>query len=167
MPMWKAEANPDDFKGAMGSWAAGVTVVTTKHGDLVYGITVSSFTSLSIEPLLVEVALQNRNRLVDMIRQSGRFAVSILAEGQQDISGYFASGGREPAEAFPKITTTEWHTGSPIIAGALAHVDCELHEMLPGGDHTIVVGRVLGAAYNPDLNPLLYFRREYRTLRME
>ena len=77
---------PDDFKGALGSWAAGVTVVTTKHQDLVYGITVSSFSSLSMDPTLIIVCLQNSNHLARLVADSQKFAVSILADDQQDVS---------------------------------------------------------------------------------
>jgi flavin reductase (DIM6/NTAB) family NADH-FMN oxidoreductase RutF len=156
---------PDDFKGALGSWAAGVTVVTTKHQDLVYGITVSSFSSLSMDPTLIIVCLQNSNHLARLVADSQKFAVSILADDQQDVSNYFSISGRDPAPAFdPKIKTIDWHTGAPIIADSLAHLDCELQEAISGGDHTIAVGRVLGAAYRAEARPLLYFRRSYRSL---
>lgn len=158
------EVHPDDFRAALGSWAAGVTVVTTRHEDLVYGITVSSFSSLSLDPTLILVCLANSNRLPQMIRESGKFAVSILAEGQEEVSNYFSVSGREPVPGFDELGTIEWHTGSPIIDNALAHLDCELHQALDGGDHTIVIGRVVGAASNPERKPLLYFRRGYRSL---
>lgn len=162
--MTSPEVHPNDFKAALGAWAAGVTVITTKQDNMVYGITASSFSSLSMDPMLVLACVANSNRLAAMIQQSKRFAVSILAEGQEDISAAFAISGREPVEMFEDIGTIEWRTGSPIIDGALAHLDCTLHEALPGGDHTIVVGRVVGAAANPDLKPLLYYRRGYRQL---
>lgn len=162
-----APVHPDDFKGALGSWAAGVTVVTTRHDNLVYGITVSSFSSLSIDPLLIIVCLANSNRLPGMIEQSGHFAVSILADDQEDISAYFATSKREPVEAFSEVGTIELHTGSPIISGAIAHLDCKVHALLPGGDHTIAVGHVVGAAFDPDRRPLLYYRRGYRKIVMD
>lgn len=155
----------DDFKGALGSWAAGVTVVTTRLEGLVYGITVSSFSSLSLDPLLIMVSLQNSNQLGAMIEKSRTFAVSVLASDQEPISAWFSRSGREPVDAFdPEIAVTEWHTGCPIVRNAIAHLDCELHEALPGGDHTIMIGRVMGAASDSSKQPLLYFRRAYRTL---
>ena len=157
--------HPDDFKGALGSWAAGVTVVTTRHNGLVYGITVSSFSSLSMDPTLIIVCLQNSNHLARLVTDSQTFAVSILADDQQAVSNYFSVSGRDPVPAFdPKIKTIEWHTGAPIIADSLAHLDCELEEAISGGDHTIAVGRVLGAAYRAEAMPLLYFRRSYRSI---
>jgi len=155
----------DDFKGALGSWASGVTVVTTELNGMVYGITVSSFSSLSVDPLLVLVSLADTNHLPRMIRESGRFAVSILSAGQEDVSRYFATSGREPAASFdPAVPTETWVTGCPLIPGAIAHIDCELHQALPGGDHTIVIGRVVGARFDPERAPLIYFRRAYRSL---
>ena len=159
--------HPDDFRGALASWASGVTVVTTRLDGLVYGITVSSFTSLSLDPLLVLVCLDSSNRLAGMIQGSGRFAVSILAEGQAEIARWFAVSGREPAPAFEHFGTIEMSTGSPIIAGAVAHLDCELERIVPGGDHSIVIGRVRGAASDPLKAPLLYFRRAYRTPKLD
>src|SRR4051794_31797586 len=109
------EVIPDDFKGALGSWAAGVSVVTTRHDGMVYGLTVSSFSALSVDPLLVLVCVMNSNKIVEMTKASKHFAVSILAEGQQEISSYFATSGREPVEKFESFGTIEWHTGSPIV----------------------------------------------------
>ena len=165
--MTATQVNPDDFKGALGSWAAGVTVVTTRAGGEVYGLTVSSFSSLSVDPVLILVCIMNTNRLLPMVQQSRHFAVSILAEGQDSISGYFSKSGREPVKHFEDFGTIEWHTGSPIISGSIAHLDCEVDELVPGGDHTIAIGRVLGAAYDAEKMPLLYYKRGYRKILMD
>lgn len=162
------EVSPEDFKGALGSWASGVTVVTTRLEDDVYGITVSSFSSLSMEPRLILVSLQDSNHLPHMIRKSKHFGVSILALGQEHISAYFSTSGRDPSKDFDgdfKVATMT--TGSPLIAGALARIDCELEEAYPGGDHTIAVGRVVGAHFDTEKLPLMYFRRAYRSLNMD
>ena len=161
------DVSADDFKGALASWSAGVTVVTTRHDGLVYGLTVSSFSSLSLDPRLIMVCFANSNRILDMVRESKTFAVSILAEDQSAISNWFSRTGREPVESFEEFTTIEWHTGSPIIAGAVAHLDCELDSLIPGGDHTIATGRVVGASYDSNLKPLMYYRRGYRKLVMD
>ena len=163
-----AAVSPEDFKGAMGSWASGVTVVTTRLDDDVYGITVSSFSSLSMDPRLILVSLQDSNHLPHMMRKSKHFGVSILSVGQDEISGYFSKSGRNPEPSFgADIPVHVMETGSPLIAGALAHIDCELEDALPGGDHTIAIGRVVGASFDPDKLPLMYFRRGYRTLNMD
>ena len=159
-----ADLHPDDFKAALGSWAAGVTVVTTRQDRLVYGITASSFTSLSLDPPLVLVCIANSNKLATMVQETQKFAVSILADDQEKVSAYFAISGREPVDHFEDVGTIEMHTGSPIISGALAHLDCELDLAIAGGDHTIAIGKVLGAAADPSKKPLLYYRRAYRAL---
>ncbi len=163
-----AEVTPEDFKGALGSWASGVTVVTTRLDDVVYGITVSSFSSLSMDPRLILVSLADSNHLPHMVKKSRHFGVSILATGQEDVSAYFSTSGRNPEPAFEdhiKVFTGE--TGSPLIAGALAHIDCELEQAIPGGDHTIAIGKVVTAQYDPNGFPLMYFRRAYRSLNMD
>lgn len=159
---------PEDFKGALGSWASGVTIVTTKLDGLVYGITVSSFSSLSMEPRLILVSLQDSNHLPHMIRKSKHFGVSILAAGQEGVSAYFSTSGRDPAPAFDgEFATEAMRTGSPLISGAIAQIDCELEETVPGGDHTIAIGRVVGATFDATRLPLVYFRRAYRALNMD
>ena len=159
------DMHPDDFKGALGSWAAGVTVVSTILDGRVYGITVSSFSSLSIEPLLVLVSIQGSNTLAAMIPKSKVFAISVLADDQEAISNAFSKSGREPAATLgADVPTLDWHTGSPIVAGAIAHLDCRLETAIPGGDHTIMIGRVIGASFDAAKQPLIYFRRRYRNL---
>ena len=163
-----ADVHPDDFRGALGSWASGVTVVTAKQNGLLYGLTASSFSSVSVNPLLVAVNIANGSRFLAMASDSGAFAVSILASDQEHISGAFSKPGREPAAAFGDgISTLEWHTGSPIIEGAIAHLDCRFEAAHPGGDHTILLGRVVGAASDPGKKPLVYFRRAYRQLLLD
>jgi len=163
-----AEVTADDFKGALGSWASGVTVVTTELDGLVYGITVSSFSSLSMDPRLILVSLQDTNHLPHMVRKSKKFGVSILATGQDDVSAYFAKSGRDPSKSFEEpVKVIRGETGSPLIVGALAHIDCELDQAIQGGDHTIAIGRVVGASFDPERTPLMYFRRAYRTLNMD
>lgn len=161
------ELNLDDFKGAMGSWAAGVTVVTTELNGKVYGLTVSSFSSLSVDPVLILVCIMNSNHLASMVQESKKFGVSILAEGQDDISNFFAKSGRDPVDSYTDFPTETWSTGSPLITGSIAQIDCEVHELVPGGDHTILVGKVVGARFDPDKMPLIYFRRGYRPLNMD
>jgi 3-hydroxy-9,10-secoandrosta-1,3,5(10)-triene-9,17-dione monooxygenase reductase component len=152
-----------DFKDALAAWATGVSVVTTRTGDRVYGLTVSSFTSLSLEPPLVLVCLASRNRLPAMIRDAGRFAISLLAADQGHVSAQLARSGREPAA---ELGVAEEHTacGLPVVAGAIAHLTCELHRDLAVGDHTIVIGQVAAASARGDRDPLLYHRRGYRVL---
>lgn len=157
-------AAPEAFKGVLSQWASGVSVVTTNHEGLLYGLTVSSFSSLSLDPPLVLVCLHNENRMPDMIRDSGGFAVSILASEQQAASNYFARPGREPTTEFTEIDGSWSPWAQPVVKGALAHLVCQLHALIPQGDHTITIGRVVGARTAPG-EPLLYYHRAYRGVR--
>ncbi len=153
--------DPEDFKKALASWATGVTVLTSAHEGLTYGITATSFSTLSMDPLLVLVCIQKGNHLEQMVPASGKFAVSILASDQEAISNYFAISGRDPEPELADFETFVEHTGCPIVKGAMGHLDCELESILPGGDHVIALGRVVGAGNDPEKEPLLYFRRGY------
>ena len=158
----QAVVDPEAFKAALGTWPAGVTIVTTRDDGLVYGLTVSSFSSLSFDPLLVMVCINNTNHFVEMAARSGTFAVSILAQGQEALSNYFASSGRDPQPSYESHGTHVMSTGCPLFSGAAAYLDCEIQDMFPGGDHTIVVGRVVGAHADGAAEPLVYYRRKYR-----
>jgi flavin reductase (DIM6/NTAB) family NADH-FMN oxidoreductase RutF len=149
------------FKDALASWASGVSVVTTRSGDLVYGLTVSSFTSLSLDPPLILVCVGNRNRLPAMIRDAGRFAISLLAADQAAVSATLARSGREPSPDLG-VPSSSTASGLPIVADSIAHLACDLHHELVVGDHTVIVGRVTDAAARADREPLVYHRRAYR-----
>lgn len=156
-------AVPDvDFKQVLSSWATGVTVVTTSHAGQVYGLTVSSFSSLSISPQLVLVCIMKSNNLEQMVRESQGFGISVLAEGQDAISNQFAVSGRDPVESYEATTIAA--TGSPLFDGALAHIDCTLHEVIDGGDHVILLGEPVYTHYDGSLKPLMFYQRAYRSL---
>lgn len=129
----------------------------------------TSFSSLSVDPLLIIVCIAKSNKLADMVVDTKKFAVSILAEGQDDIFECILEvWSRSAAREFEGITTITAETGCPIIDGSIAYLDCELHEALEeGGDHIIAVGRVVAASFDPSVNPLMYFRRGYRTVKMD
>jgi flavin reductase (DIM6/NTAB) family NADH-FMN oxidoreductase RutF len=154
----------DDFKSALGSWASGVSVVTTSANGLLYGLTVSSFTSLSLDPPLILVCIDNRNRFPSMVSDAGGFAVSILAREQEDASNYFASSGRLPTPNFTKIEGEWTESGQPVVKGAAAQIVCRLHDQLERGDHTIVIGEVVQAVTDDTKTPLMYWKRAYRSL---
>ncbi len=154
---------PDEFKSVLARWASGVSVVTTSDDGLLYGLTVSSFSSLSLEPPLILVCLHNENRMPDMIRRSGGFAVSILGDDQQEASNYFARPGREPTRDFTEICGAWSGEGQPVVDGALAYVVCKTYSLIPQGDHTIVIGEAIETKHRPG-RPLLYFDRAYRSL---
>lgn len=154
MPIEAAE-----FKRALGQFASGVTVVTTRdaaHAPL--GLTVSAFCSLSLAPPLVLVSIEQRSEALRGFDQSGLFAVSVLAEGQEAVSHRFAFS----AEKFGEGLEQGQH-GLPLVQGALAHLECRVVGRHVGGDHVIFVGEVMRLAVHPG-QPLLYHAGRYARL---
>jgi flavin reductase ActVB len=153
--------SPSDFRRAMGQFATGITVVTTLDATgRPLGLTVNAFSSVSLDPVLVLVCIDNRSETHDGFEASQHFGVSVLAEGQQDWSHRFAFGGSEKFTAAPLLTGS---TGVPLVPGALAHVECRVHSRHPAGDHTIYVGEVVSLDVSPG-RPLLYHASAYRSL---
>ena len=150
-----------EFRRALGHFAAGVTVVTTKFEDgHLAGITVTAFSSLSLEPPLLLVCIDKRARIHDRLKKGGAFAVNLLADDQEVVSRRFAAKGQDP---FHETGYREGATGSPLLDGTISAVECRIVELLPGGDHTIVVGQV-EATHVHEGKPLLYFRGGYGQL---
>ena len=156
MPVEKAE-----FRQALGHFASAVTVVTAKlkSGHLA-GVTVTAFSSLSLEPPLVLICIDRRARIHDHLAVDGYFAVNILAEDQETVSRRFASSEPDP---FREIGYTEGASGAPLIHDAVAAIECKIVDLLPGGDHTIIVGEVEAAKIHEG-KPLMYFRGGYASL---
>ena len=154
----------DEFRHALAQLASGVTVVTTRDTTgRPLGLTVSSFCSVSLDPPLVLVCLDRRVEANAGLAACGRFAVSVLAEGQEEISQRFSSGG---AEKFAPPGLAECPDGLPVIEGALAHISCRLRATHEGGDHLIHVGEVEWTSVRPG-PPLAYQRRRYQRLQGE
>jgi flavin reductase (DIM6/NTAB) family NADH-FMN oxidoreductase RutF len=153
------------FRNTVGAFATGVTVVTTAVGDELYGITANSFTSLSLDPMLVLVCLKGPSRALELLTRSRAFTVNVLAIGQSELSRRFADRDRSTgAAAFDGVAITTGASGCPNILDCAAVVDCRMHQMYPGGDHVIVVGEVLGYMSRPELEPLVFHGGNYRRL---
>jgi flavin reductase (DIM6/NTAB) family NADH-FMN oxidoreductase RutF len=128
------------FRHTMGQFASGVTVVTTHEHEQPVGITVSSFASLSLDPPLVLICIDNRGRSHDAIARAGVFAVNILAEDQEHLARVFAS--RAP-DKFGGVDYRLSATNLPLLDGVLATIECRVVNAVPGGDHTIFIGEVI------------------------
>ena len=149
------------FRQALGYFASGVTVVTTGHEGQLYGMTVSSFSSLSLSPPLVLICIDKAVPTHDALRDAGQFVVNILEKRQEHLSRRFAMPGDD------KFKGVAWHTGTlglPVLDRVLAVIECRMHATLDGGDHTIFVGEVIDAMVD-DGTPLLYYRRGYHELK--
>jgi flavin reductase (DIM6/NTAB) family NADH-FMN oxidoreductase RutF len=147
------------FKDALARFPSGVTVVTVEEAGEVHGITVSAFLSVSLSPPLILVSIDKRAKSHDVIPRVGRFAVSVLAEGQDPVSNYFA-GYKQPDQV---VELARPDMGTPVVPDALAWIDCSLHQVVDGGDHTLYIGQVEGVTTR-DGAPLIYYRGRYRAL---
>jgi 3-hydroxy-9,10-secoandrosta-1,3,5(10)-triene-9,17-dione monooxygenase reductase component len=169
-PTPAAGPRPDQFRDVMGHFATGISVVTTFDGERPAGITVNAFSSVSLEPALVMVALDRRRFITPMVRAAGRYAVNVLGADQQSLSDCFAHApvrpGEPSREAFCGATWQPGPSGLPLIDGSLATLECTIVETFSAGDHDLFIGRVDSLQqHRPGIAPLLYYRRRY--LRIE
>jgi len=154
-----------EFRRISGLFATGVTVVTTRVGENVHGMTANAFTSLSLDPLLIIVCVDRRARMHPLIHQAGHFAVNFLHEGQEAIARNFAG---QPQENIGEMLRFSTDDHAPVILGCLASMRCDVHEIVDGGDHAIVVGRVTELIRGDvGAHPLVYFGGQYRRLLVE
>ncbi|MBI3861066.1 MAG: flavin reductase family protein [Planctomycetia bacterium] len=144
-----------------GKWATGVTVVTTDGPAGKGGLTANAVASLSLDPPLVLVAVAKSAGSYSEIKQNGCYAINILAQAHEDVSKRFATPGPKDFSGFPWKTDV---TGAPILEGALGYVDCKVREILPGGDHDIFVGEIVGGEAGGEDPPLMYFSGKYRRM---
>src|SRR3990172_6959975 len=122
--------DPEQLRQAMRAWTSGVTIVTASHAGEQHGMTVSSFTSIALEPPLIIISLQTDSRTHNLIAQANTFAVTILADGQQDISDRFAGRLTDVADRLAGIETETLVTGAPFIKGGLAYLDCRVSQAI-------------------------------------
>jgi flavin reductase (DIM6/NTAB) family NADH-FMN oxidoreductase RutF len=152
----------DDFRSALARWGSGVAIVTSAAGGKIHGMTVSAFSSVSLDPPLVLVCADKSSNTLGVIHEGGVFAVNILASGQQELSNKFASKKDEHLR-FEGVAWRTGATGAPILEGALAALDCRVAAAHDAGDHVIYVGRV-EAVETTHGEPLVYFGGAYRGL---
>lgn len=153
--------SPQELRSFAGHFATGVAVVTARGagGDL-SGVTINAVTSLSLDPPLYLVCLDNGSNTLGLVRESRAFALHFLAKHQAELSSLFAS---KRADKFAGVRHVVGETGSPIIEGVVAAAECVVTEILPAGDHTIVIGAVASARVDGG-EPLLYHRGAYVAL---
>jgi 3-hydroxy-9,10-secoandrosta-1,3,5(10)-triene-9,17-dione monooxygenase reductase component len=157
------EPDQQRFRGVMGRLASGVAVVTARGPEGPAGLTTTAVTSLSLDPPLVLACVDRAARTLPVLEGAGRFGISLLREGQDEIARAFASRERSMTEKFAAAPHT-LKDGVPVLAGALAWLACDLRELLPGGDHVIAIGAVTALDADPEGRPLLYHRGEFTGL---
>lgn len=151
-----------DFRSALGVFASGVTVITSRGDEHAYGMTANAFSSLSLDPPLVLVCVISGTTGAETIESNRSFAVNILAAHQEPISRYFSWRDRpRGAEAFDEIPHRASTTGCPILEGVAGYLDCRLAAAHEAGDHVIYVGEVLALGYDADVEPLLFHGGSY------
>lgn len=155
--------DPRLFRSACGRFATGVVVATckAKSGEPA-GVTVNSFTSVSLDPPLILFCLDHGAYSVKVFADVQSFAINMLSGSQQDISHVFATS---VADRFDGVSFAEGHGGAPLLHGALCHLECEVEHRYPGGDHEIIVGRVINVTIADSTDrPLIYYKGEYGAL---
>lgn len=151
---------PDLLRLVASHWASGVAVVTSTAEGHPVGMTMSSVTSLSLDPPQFLACFDHRAKTLAAIRESGSFCINYLSEDQQHIAVEFSS---RSLDRFVKVTYKMHETGAPVLDGVIAWVECQLHAIHDGGDHAIVVGNAVGGA-TPGGIPLVYFKGGYRRI---
>ena len=162
VPEFREGSDARTFRDALGCFATGVTIITAMDSEgQPIGLTANSFTSVSLDPPLLLVCVANNAGSAAVLRDAERFAVNVLQIGQQPTSNRFAGKGED------RFANTPWEVGefgTPVLTGSLSSFECARDAVHDGGDHFILVGRVLKAMFEPRRDPLLYFRGKYRRL---
>ena len=154
-----------DFRETVGSFATGVTVVTTRGEEHGYGMTANSFSSVSLDPPLVLVCVMSASEGAEHIEQNSRFAVNVLKADQEPLSRYFASKDRPKGrDAFRDVPHRIGAGGSPILEGAIGYLDCRLHTSHDAGDHLIFIGEVLELGFDLAGEPLVFHAGRYKAV---
>lgn len=156
----------EDFRLALRHFPAGVTIVTIRSGERVHGLTVSAFASVSADPPMIMVIIENRHHAYTLLEEADAvFAVNILGEDQSELSNRFA--WLKDEDRFAQGNWSKAETGAPILVDALAWLDCRIHARYPAGSHTIYVGLIEASSVpQSEAPPLVYWNRGYRKLRL-
>ena len=152
---------PQAFKQSLAQFASGVTVVTTSHSGSRWGLTVSAFNSVSLNPLLVSICVYCKLDVHAAVCASGIFAVNLLAVQQLEFGLRFAGMVPGLSDRFAGIDTHTAITGSPLLPDTLAWLDCRVWQIYAGGDHSIIVGEVVATECGAGRAPLIYHDRNW------
>ena len=148
------------FRNVLGHFPTGVTAVTAVNNGKPVGMAIGSFTSVSLEPPLVAFLPGKESGSWQEIREAGSFCVNVMGQDQMEVCGVMASRSED------KFADVEWspaRSGSPIISGSIAYIDCDIEMVHDGGDHDIVIGRVLELEVMDSKSPLVFFQGNYGT----
>lgn len=161
---YRSGSDPRTLRDALGCFATGVTVVTAQPAGTPAGLTVNSFTSVSLDPPLLLVCIRKQATSAKALIEATHFAVNVLQNEQQPASIRFAARDED------RFGATAWscgELGAPILKDSLSVFECERFAVHDGGDHHILVGQVVKASFDESLDPLLFFRGRYRRLHFD
>lgn len=158
---WLLPVDPSLYRRTCARFTTGITVVTVlDQNGHPHGMTVNSFSSVSLEPPLVLVSIDLRNAIIGHFISSSWFAINILAEHQERLSRTFSSASEN------RFVGVDWYagpSGTPLLEGVLAHLECSVVQKFEAGDHTVLIGEVRHAGFREG-KPLVYFNSSYRSL---
>ena len=152
---------PEALRGAMRAWTAGVTVLTSVYEGQRHGMTVNSFTSISLDPALITISLQAASRTHELVSKSRVFGLTILSAEQAEVSDVFAGRTPDGQDRFAGLQTESLVTGSPLVVGGLAWMDCRVAQTFDAGMNTLFIAEVVAARGNGEGQPLIYHNRKY------
>jgi len=153
--------DPERLRQAMRAWTTGVAIVTSIYEDQQYGMTVNSFTSISLDPPLISVTLKRLTHTHELVVKSGMFSVTILTRAQKELSDRFAGKVPDIVDRFAGVQTETISLDSPVFKDGMAYFDCRVVNSMPVGENTLFVAEVLDARGVGTGEPLVYHNREY------
>ena len=153
--------DPEQLRRAMRAWTSGVTIVTASHAGECYGMTVNSFTSISLEPPLVSVALRRLTHTHVLVEKSGEFAITILSADQGGLSDRFAGKIPNVTDRFEGVETEKLLLKVPVIKGGMAYFNCRVVNAIPVGENTLFIAEVVAAQGEGEGDPLVYHNRVF------
>lgn len=151
----------ETLRRAMRAWTTGVAVITATHNGQRYGMTVNSFTSISLEPPLISVTLKRLTHTHELVEKSGEFALTILSAEQKDLSDRFAGTIPEITDRFEGVETETLLINAPLIKGGTAYFNCRVANAFPVGENTLFIAEVIAARGDGEGDPLVYHNRVF------
>ncbi len=152
------------YKEVLGRYCSGVTIVTFNNSDGIHGLTVSSFTSLSMMPPLILVCIKNDGMSYNGLMKSTGFCINILSDGQKELGKRFANPKLNSVERFQDAEYKLLESGMPVFSDNLGYLECTIKDKFTGGDHTIFIGQVESLNFSDNKSPLLYYNKDFHTL---
>lgn len=157
--------DPFEYRTIIGHFATGVTVITTAHGDAMQGMTANAIASLSLDPVMLLICVEKNTHTHGLLLNSRTFTVNVLGEHQEAVSRLFAKRAEPEFRSLRGQPFRIGTTGAPVLQDCLAFLECRVAEILDGGDHSIFLGRVVDQGVVKEVEPLVFFRGGYHTLR--